>query len=209
MFLEITGTKSYSFSDLDGRRQFSCQNHNAFLNMMEGAISGKTKFTAKAGYCYVGALQDHDRTFVVALLACGWPGNKTYKWKDTRKLMTYGMENYEYREFHQVPIKTLQGIPVLQAQTDKIGRQEMIIPCIEDRQPDKNGILMKQDETIEVIYDIKKELTAPVERKEQIGTIKLQLNHEICKEYFVYTDKEVLKIDYPWCLRMVWNSFSI
>ena len=64
-FLTITRTPAYSFSDYKlgedgqwaaGGRQFSCSNHDAFLNMMEGALSGKTGFTGKAGYCYVGAL---------------------------------------------------------------------------------------------------------------------------------------------------------
>ena len=43
--------------DVDCHRSFSCQNHNAFLTMMDGALSGKTGFTGKAGYCYVGALE--------------------------------------------------------------------------------------------------------------------------------------------------------
>ena len=43
-FLEITGTVSYTFSDGTGTRSFSCYNHNAFLDMMEGALSGKTGF---------------------------------------------------------------------------------------------------------------------------------------------------------------------
>ena len=55
------------------RENFSRSNHNAFLQMMDGAISGKTGFTGDAGYCYVGALQVKASTFVVALLACGWP----------------------------------------------------------------------------------------------------------------------------------------
>ncbi len=49
-FLEITRTGSWQFSNLDGNRSFSCNNHNAFLGMMEGALSGKTGFTADAGY---------------------------------------------------------------------------------------------------------------------------------------------------------------
>lgn len=36
--------------------------------------------------------------FVVALLACGWPNNKTYKWADTKQLMNYGLENYNYED---------------------------------------------------------------------------------------------------------------
>ena len=46
-----------------------------------------TSFTADAGYCYVGALQRDSRTFIVALLACGWPNHKTYKWQDTSCLL--------------------------------------------------------------------------------------------------------------------------
>ena len=112
-FLEITQAESHSFSDCSGAKSFSCTNHNAFLKMMDGALSGKTGFTADAGYCYVGALSSEGRTFIVALLACGWPNNKGYKWSDTRKLMTYGMENYTYQtitpEHLSVEITVEQG----------------------------------------------------------------------------------------------------
>lgn len=57
--------------------------------MMEGALTGKTGFTGDAGYCYVGAVKQDDRTFVAALLGCGWPNNKTYKWSDMKKLMEF------------------------------------------------------------------------------------------------------------------------
>ena len=64
-FLAITRTDSYSFEsykEQDGAyiasgRNFQCNNHNAFLGMMEGALSGKTGFTGNAGYCYVGAVK--------------------------------------------------------------------------------------------------------------------------------------------------------
>src|SRR5699024_11546370 len=82
---------------------YTCNNHNTFLKMMEGALTGKTGFTADAGYCYVGALQRDGRTFIVSLLACGWPNNKGYKWADTKKLMTYGIDNFFYREISPKP----------------------------------------------------------------------------------------------------------
>ncbi len=68
-FLEITQTRSYSFSNKEGSRSFSCQNHNAFMDMMEGVVSGKTGFTSAAGYCYVCALESEGRLFIVARLA--------------------------------------------------------------------------------------------------------------------------------------------
>ena len=100
-FLEITRAPSHSFTDISGNRRFTCHNHNAFLHMMDGALSGKTGFTGKAGYCYVGAVQKDGKTFIASLLACGWPNNKTYKWKDMRKLMEYAFDNYEYRDVYE------------------------------------------------------------------------------------------------------------
>ena len=131
-FLEITRTQSRSFTDVSGKSSYSCNNHNAFLQMMEGAISGKTGFTGKAGYCYVGALERDGKTFIVALLACGWPNNKTYKWKDTRKLMEYGIENYDYREvfekkddFQTIPI---QGSCMVEHGQEKLWTEGEIKP---------------------------------------------------------------------------------
>lgn len=92
-FLQITRTPSYSFASHDGRT-YHATNHNAFLNMMEGALSGKTGFTNKAGYCYVGALEKDGKRFTLALLACGWPNHKSYKWSDSAALFRYGLDNY-------------------------------------------------------------------------------------------------------------------
>ncbi len=129
-FLEITGTPSYTVSSLEGRNSF-CTNHNAFLNMMEGAFSGKTGFTNQAGYCYTGALERDGRTYVVALLACGWPNNKTYKWKDSKTLFTYGVENYSYQEFAQAEsqIRIPDRLPVTDAQTPYMG-QAAYVPIV-------------------------------------------------------------------------------
>ena len=103
--MEITGTPTYSFTDLSGKRSFTCNNHNAFLNMMEGALTGKTGFTGDAGYCYVGAVKQDDRTFVAALLGCGWPNNKTYKWSDMKKLMEFAFSNYHYMDIAEPDVR--------------------------------------------------------------------------------------------------------
>ena len=159
-FLEITSTPNHSFTNLEGKRNYSCTNHNTFLNMMDEAISGKTGFTSDAGYCYVGAVESEGRTFVVSLLACGWPNNKSYKWADMKKLALYGMENYEYQIVEQVPdlkeIKVLGGIP-------KTGRlfDEMKIP-VEIVKQEEASVLMHYEEEIQVQVEQKEILEAPV-----------------------------------------------
>lgn len=109
-FLEITTTKSYTFNTkatnadglvVDSTRSFTVTNKNAFLDMMEGVISGKTGFTGDAGYCYVCAFKKDGKTFVVTLLGCGWPNNKTYKWQDSKYLLNYGLDNYESKTINE------------------------------------------------------------------------------------------------------------
>lgn len=89
-FLYITQTVSKTFSDTTGRYHYQLNNKNRLLNPDEGIISGKTGFTNKAGYCYVCAYKDKNRTLCIALLACGWPPNKNYKWSDANYLIALG-----------------------------------------------------------------------------------------------------------------------
>ncbi len=93
MFLQITQTSLYQGSN--GKNNYTFANKNAFLNQMDGVLSGKTGYTAKAGYCYVAALEQDGERYCIALLACGWPNHKTYKWKDARALFDFGLKNYE------------------------------------------------------------------------------------------------------------------
>ena len=108
-------TQSLSYSGDNGEKIYHFSNKNALLSQMEGLLSGKTGYTAKAGYCYVAAYEEEDERFCIALLACGWPNNKNYKWQDAKALLNYGRVNYnnveikpeEYLE--QIPIEGYQG----------------------------------------------------------------------------------------------------
>jgi D-alanyl-D-alanine carboxypeptidase (penicillin-binding protein 5/6) len=260
-FLEITRTASYSFHNIItkedgsvecGSRSFSCNNHNAFLNMMDGALSGKTGFTCDAGYCYVGALERDGRTFVVALLACGWPNNKSYKWSDTKKLMNYGIENYEFHSFNDVVIDEAEFEPIMvkNGQTKSLGELaysgvEMIsdvnseeyyntkLQSIENEEGTNdtttndtstnntsndimnstditiNGVLLRNDEKINVVYEIKDELEAPINEGDSIGMIKYVINGETWKVKNVVLTDTVKRIDFKWCVDQVFDKLLL
>lgn len=205
-FLEITRTESYQFSDCDGSGSYSCSNHNSFLHMMEGALSGKTGFTADAGYCYVGALRRDDRTFIVALLACGWPNNKGYKWSDTRKLMDYALENYQYREFGTeeetvsvvVENGTAGGFPG--ADGVQIGASA---------ETELFRVLLKSGEEIDVEYDVPESVEAPVEKGQTLGTVIYSLNGGTLREYPLTADASVRKRDFSVCLSYIRDCFFL
>lgn len=208
-FLSITQKQEYHFSDVDCRRSFACSNHNAFLQMMEGAISGKTGFTGDAGYCYVGALRRDGRTFVVALLGCGWPNNRSYKWSDTRKLMTYGLENYQLCDAFLAdepiaPVSVLHGIP----EDGTISGRSAVAVRIKKPERSPAEMLLREGEQIEAVVHVPKELTAPVKAEEQVGTVCYRLNGKKLQEYPVVAAENVGEADVRWVFGKIILLFS-
>lgn len=198
LFLSITGMPEYTFSNEEGSRNFSCVNHNSFLNMMEGAFSGKTGFTGKAGYCYVGALERDGRTFVVALLACGWPNHKTYKWSDTKALMEYGLKYYQYRSVETQPkllaLKVSDGIAESENLFDTAyAKLEIAYP--KNRAPD---FLVREDEKIDIRLEYETNLKAPLTAGEQVGSIRYYVEGTEWKCYPIVVLKDVEKRSVAW-----------
>lgn len=208
MFLEITRTESYQFTDCTGKKSYSCTNHNAFLQMMEGALSGKTGFTADAGYCYVGALRRDDRTFIVALLACGWPNNKSYKWSDTKTLMNYGLEHYEYRNIWQDveagEIKVINGID----NTDPFEIETEVNLAVIGGNKDWK-MLLREDEQVEMTWSKEDKLEAPVTKGQKVGEVKYSLNGEILKTFDITTASGIREKTLEWYIKMIFGMYFL
>lgn len=207
-FLKITRTNVYSFSDLEGIRTFTVGNKNAFLHMMEGALTGKTGFTGNAGYCYVGALRQEERTFIVALLACGWPNNRSYKWSDTRKLMNYGLEHFTYRNVWQEP--KLPELPVKNGIPDRENLEEeaRIRLRLSSEEPDLK-LLLSEGEQVQVETHIPQEVTAPVEPGTLLGSVRYLLDGQVVKVYMVEAAEDVEAVTLGWCLERLWRKYIL
>ena len=214
VFLKIAQTKEYSFSDLSKKQTFSVHNTNALFSMTDGVLAGKTGFTGDAGYCYVCAVQKDDRTFIIALLAAGWPGHKTYKWHDTLKLLDYGKNNFYYRSFWQEPdlsyIPVKDGIPERDSHTDDflpdgsiyIGGQ---VKATEEEKQQK--ILLKNDDRLQYQVRLKDELQAPVRKGEQIGRVVYMLNGQKIASFPILAVQNVDKITFLYCAELVFRNF--
>lgn len=206
-FLKITQTPEHRFSNLAGKRTYSCSNHNSFLNMMPEAISGKTGFTSDAGYCYVGAVESEGRTFVVSLLACGWPNNKSYKWKDMRKLAEYGIENYEYRSLEAFPqtepILVYDGIP----KSGQLFEEAGVDTAVEGDLA--SDMLLHREEQIEVSMTQEDTLTAPVRQGQQVGEVVYSLNGEVIATYPIVTKEGVKEKNFVWSFEKIWEMYIL
>lgn len=207
-FLEITRTISYDFTDAEGKRSFHCNNHNAFLGMMQEALSGKTGFTNNAGYCYVGAIESEGRIFTVALLACGWPNNKSYKWSDMKKLAAYGMEHYQYRDIYES--KTFSDIVVsngIAGENATPYEKATVAVHLDNGGETQMPYLLSEEDQIEVKTQIARTLEAPVEAHTEIGAVSYYLNGSLIRSYPIVTDKEVRECTYGFICRYIMNLY--
>ncbi len=214
-FLKITRTASYSFCNqvplegseggyTDGDRSFSCSNHNAYLQMNGDALSGKTGFTAAAGYCYVGALENQGRTFVVALLACGWPNHKNYKWQDCNTLFTYGQTYYHNKSLDSIPV-AFEKIPILDDANENflLSERKMAVP-----KTDLSMELLLADwEEVKLQLNYTKILWAPVSGRTVIGKAQIFVDEAYLDQRDIYIEETAVQRDYLWYIRAVLRYF--
>ncbi|RZT01019.1 D-alanyl-D-alanine carboxypeptidase family protein [Cuneatibacter caecimuris] len=204
-FLKITRTASYSFTDMKGTSQYSCQNHNALLTSMEGAVSGKTGFTGTAGYCYIGAVERDGRTLIAALLACGWPPNKSWKWSDMRKLAEYGFAAYDHKETLQLPelpvLEVEEGIP------DSGGLWGKSTVKLSASLPENAEWLLKKGEQITCQMECRDKLEAPVGQGQRVGVIRWSAGGEILEETEIFTAEAADRREFSWSLGQLLKLF--
>ena len=167
--------------------------------MMDGVISGKTGFTGNAGYCYVTALRNGDRTFTVTLLGCGWPNNKTYKWQDASLLLNYGLENFSRKDLFDYemqfpPVSVTDGI------TGSVPVEIHPAPLI---------YAVKFSDDLQIHYNYRKNITAPVEQGDVIGSVSYSLNYTVIRKYNLYAAGSVGRFDYSYCLGRVIQTFLL
>ncbi len=196
-FLEIIRTPSYSFQDQSGARSFTVNNHDAFLTQYEGAIGIKTGFTNDAGYCFCGAAQRDGRTLVSAVLACGWPPNKSYKWADTKNLMDYGFTAYETTT---IPLCTKEiGIPVVDGKKSKV--------MLKRNSQEKLTLPLTSSDEISIDYQLPEKLKAPVRAGDIIGYEVYSVNGTPCLEIPLTAQKSVRQIDYSHWMQLLGPLF--
>lgn len=207
-FLHISQTRDYTFSEITGKRTFSVHNANALFDMMDGVLAGKTGYTSQAGYCYVCAWEEEGKTFVVSLLGCGWPNHKTYKWSDTKKLLSYGAYNYDYETYWQEPhtskILVTDGVENMQNIGEKVYLRGKCSVTSEDREKE---ILLKKGEAVTCKTEIPQKVSAPVLKGEKMGRIAYYLDGKLIASYPVYAERSVEKISFKWYTEKVFHDF--
>ena len=172
-FIKITREKQHMFTNLSETRTYTCYNHNAFLDLYEGTISGKTGFTAAAGYCYVCAVERDGKRFTGVVLACGWPYNRAYKWKDMTRMMDYAEQHYRY-----VTLEYPQEIRYVRVENG--WNREEVPVYVEKTETQK--VLLGSQEKIVRHTEYRKKTEAPLQKDTVLGKVQFLLNGEVLQE---------------------------
>ncbi len=194
--IDICTTRSYAFSEINGKRNINIGTTDRFLDMMEGAVGLKTGFTGNAGYCFAGAVKRDGKTLISVVLGSGWPPNKNYKWADTKALMNYGINNYFYQNIF-VPDEDYKSVPVIE------GTKEYVDTYI----PFSLGMLIGEDDEVDVVYVMPDCVIAPVGTNEEIGRVNIYINDELFTSFPILSKEEVPEKDFWWCLKYVLDYF--
>ena len=207
-FLAITRTQNHTFMDCEKKQDYHCYNHNAYLNMDAEALSGKTGFTGEAGYCYVAAVESEGRHFALALLGCGWPPHKTYKWSDAGKLFAYAKANFELAELKQEV--ELPVIPVSGGIARSGDVSEPVCVSLRTEAPAKvRSVLLGKEEKVETQLELEKKLTAPVPECMLVGRITYWINGCLVGDEPVVTAQSVPELTLKWCAKKALVSFLL
>ncbi len=197
-FNAITGTKQYSFGEINGKRSCNVYNKDAFLNQMSGAFGIKTGFTGNAGYCFVGALKSDGRTFISVVLGSGWPSARTYKWKDTRKLMEYGINNF----FEQKIFTTVEEYKSVEV-TDGIG------DSVGTRIEGELSMLISSSDEVKVVYELEDSVKAPVYENDKLGKAIVYVNGERVALFPITASGDVKQVSFNWFLKELMKAFCL
>lgn len=179
-FVKIINEKQVSFNT--NKSSYNIINKNRLLNEFNGANGVKTGYTGKAGHCFVGSAKRDDLNLISVVLGSGW-GNKgkEQKWKDTKELLNYGFENFNYEKvLEKKDLKnTLKINKGYKNEITLYYENDAVIPL---KKNEINNIKI-----VNVLPDI---LEAPIYKDEKIGECKIMLANETLAKVNILAKEE-------------------
>lgn len=196
-FMRLINTRSAEFRS--SRRVYHMNNKNRLLNEFEGANGVKTGFTGKAGQCFVGACKRGDMQLISVVLGSGWGAEgREQKWKDTKKILTHGFDNFKY-EVIIAPQGDSGDIYVERSKT-------LFIPTYF-----AHGLMLplsrEEYESIVIDSDAPRLLRAPIIDGQRMGTAKVFIMGELAQEIPILANGTAARHDLKTSLERVLNTW--
>lgn len=183
-FAQLVSTVQTTVFDPVERKEYKIHNKNRLLWEFAGADGVKTGYTRAAGRCLVASATRHGRQVIAVVL------DAPRMWEDTRKLLTYGLEEYENIQLAS-KTQTLGSVPVRKGLLPFIG----LVPATDVWVTARRGEAAKWKTT----WEVRPELLAPLQQWEPVGRLRVKFVDSIVKEVPLLANQAVPAKD-------VWQS---
>ena len=142
--------------------QFGLSNTNKLVRFYEGATGLKTGYTSSAGHCLAATAMRDGVEYIAVVLHCA---SSSDRFESAKTLLSYAFGAYTVAT--PKPDQVLPPIPV------KLGKVHNVQPVI-DEEP---SLLVRKSDagSLEVTVELVPELTAPVEKGAEVGTMTVTL----------------------------------
>lgn len=161
--------------------EFTLTNTNRLVRYYDGCTGLKTGSTDKAGYC-ISATAKRDGIELIAVIM-GAP-TRDKRNADARALLDFGFSNFT---LYEVPEKAIERLSVLRGTKDGTVIYSSAFSALIKKKDLKN---------VELIYDIPKELNAPLADGDKIGSITYKISDEIIGTSDIYVRESIEKISF-------------
>ena len=188
--------KDYTTIWMDSIRngEFGLSNTNKLVYYYDGCTGLKTGFTEKAGYC-LSATAERDGTEYIAVIMHG-------ETIDSRNEDAKTLINYAFANYVSCSLRPPEVLPPLKV---KMGRADSIQPLCSGAE--KTLIPKQGSEDISYEVQLPDELYAPLEKGEQVGTLRVLRGDELICEVPVVSDSSVSRADFAHIFTLLAESF--
>ena len=195
-FIKITNTRSLGVSS--DKKSYSLVNKNRLLDQMQGAKGVKTGFTGKAGHCFVGAVEQNDMGLISVVLGSGWGGNRNQKWVDTKEILNFGFDTFQYMPIVQAlsPAKDIDVYRARKSNLPLIFAEGLELPL---SQEEYRGL--------RVTVAAPGAIAAPVKKGQTVGIGKVYINNKLEKEIPLIATEDIARHDLKTSMEKVLNAW--
>ena len=189
-FKEIVSTKTYTVT-LNGRPQV-ISNTNELLGVLDGVYGVKTGFTNGANRCLVTACKRGDLDIITVVLGAD---TKKIRTQDSIKLIEYIHKNYQVVDLEKILKEKFENWKLLNEKRIYINKGKTNQIQIELEEMPYKMMTIKNTEVDNIDLEINSlyYLEAPVQEKQTIGNVKIQLKDKTIGTLNIQNQKVIQK----------------
>lgn len=187
--------KNYTSIWLDSLRNGKTElnNTNKLVNTYNGITGLKTGTTSNAGFCLCATAERDEMNLVAVVLGCETSDDR---FDSATNLLDFGFANYELVE-PKFDKKKITEVRI------KNGIEKSILPSLADAE---KILVAKGSGDIEYTYDIKKEISAPINKGDKLGKIVLKSGDNTIKTIYLKSDKDIKEVSFSFILEKMFKN---